>query len=109
MRKQRVMVTGSVPGHRIGVIGFSKPESITREMMDNVPMYHTHQLTLIYHRRNDELRATEDLMVEVVASEFPRTIRNSLNCHCDNLLESALAQSAREEGDEGSYLGTGAW
>jgi hypothetical protein len=103
------MVIGGVPGHRIGVTGFSKPKSIKRKMMDNVPVHPTHQLALIYHRRDDELRATEDLMVEVVASEFPRTIGGSLNCHCDNILESALAQSAREEGDEGSYRGTGAW
>lgn len=59
-------------------------------------MSSTHQLTLIYHRRNDELWATEDLVVKVVPSEFPGVIGGGLNCHCDDLPESALAQSALE-------------
>jgi hypothetical protein len=102
------MLIERVPGHRIGVIEFSRPEASKRKIADGLHMHPTHQLTLIYHRRNDELWATEDLVVEVVPSQFPGTIGCDLNCHCGDLFGSALAQSAREEGDEGSYWGTGA-
>ena len=48
-------------------------------------------------------------MVEVVASKFPGTIEGGLDRHYGfNLLESALAQSAREEVNEGTYWGIGA-
>lgn len=66
------------------------------------------QFTLIDHRCDDEFWATEYLVVEVVASKFPGTIEGGLDRHYGfNLLESALAQSAREEVNEGTYWGIG--
>jgi len=68
-------------------------------------MRSTHQLALIDHRRDDEFWATKDLAVEVIASKFPRTIGGGWNCHYGiKLLESAFAQNAREEADEGTYF-----